>query len=130
MSTQINLPAHQLTKVRCPKFVGYFSGWEPWVSVARLRWPTHATDLIDKRGWISRKITSKVLHWRNSRRVLWQPTRDLSRLHSCRLARRNGSWRGDSSAFIPDGAGALAAYGRFGGLPWMQGMFYGIGAAS
>jgi len=97
------------------------------------RWPdcagrTHATDLIDKRGWISKEDYVEGLGIGATRAGSWQPNCDLSRLHSCRLARRNGSWRGVRSAFIPDGAGASAAMFAL-AVPWMQGMFYGIGAA-
>jgi len=56
MSTQINLPAHELTKAPLPKFVGYFL----WLGTVGFGGPIALAghmqqDLVDKRGWISKE---------------------------------------------------------------------------
>ena len=57
------------------------------------------------------------------------PTRNLSRLHSRRCARSDCGGRAFVLPSFLMVLGLSAAYVRYGGLPWMQGMFYGIGAA-
>ena len=131
MSTQINLPAHELTKVPLPKFVGYFL----WLGTVGFGGPIALAghmqqDLVDKRGWISKEDYVEGLA--------------LAQLAPGPLAAQLAIYLGYIRAGVL-GATAVgvafvlpsflmvlalsAAYVRFGGLPWMQGMFYGIGAA-
>ena len=131
MSTEINSPAHELTKVPLPKFVGYFL----WLGTVGFGGPIALAghmqqDLVDKRGWINKEDYVEGLA--------------LAQLAPGPLAAQLAIYLGYIRAGLL-GATAVgvafvlpsflmvlalsAAYVRFGGLPWMQGMFYGIGAA-
>jgi chromate transporter len=55
--------------------------------------------------------------------------RKLSRVDTQRNARRKAGWYCVRFAFSSDGSGTAAMYVHFGQLAWIQGMFYGIGAA-
>jgi chromate transporter len=131
MSTEINSPAHELTKVPLPKFVGYFL----WLGTVGFGGPIALAghmqqDLVDKRGWISKEDYVEGLA--------------LAQLAPGPLAAQLAIYLGYIRAGVL-GATAVgvafvlpsflmvlalsAAYVRYGGLPWMQGMFYGIGAA-
>ena len=131
MNTEINSPAHELTKVSLPKFVGYFL----WLGTVGFGGPIALAghmqqDLVDKRGWISKEDYVEGLA--------------LAQLAPGPLAAQLAIYLGYIRAGLL-GATAVgvafvlpsflmvlalsAAYVRFGGLPWMQGMFYGIGAA-
>jgi chromate transporter len=131
MSTEINSPAYELTKVPLPKFVGYFL----WLGTVGFGGPIALAghmqqDLVDKRGWISKEDYVEGLA--------------LAQLAPGPLAAQLAIYLGYIRAGLL-GATAVgvafvlpsflmvlalsAAYVRFGGLPWMQGMFYGIGAA-
>jgi chromate transporter len=87
-------------------------------------------DLVEKRGWISKKDYVEGLA--------------LAQLAPGPLAAQLAIYLGWSKAGIPGATGVAAAfilpsfvmvlaisalYVRFGGLPWMQSAFYGIGAA-
>jgi chromate transporter len=87
-------------------------------------------DLVEKRGWISRKDYVEGL--------------TLAQLAPGPLAAQLAIYLGWSKAGFPGATGVAAAfilpsfimvlaisalYVRFGGLPWMQSAFYGIGAA-
>jgi len=131
MSAEINLPAHELTRVPLPKFVGYFL----WLGTVGFGGPIALAghmqqDLVDKRRWISKEDYVEGLA--------------LAQLAPGPLAAQLAIYLGYIRAGVL-GATAVgvafvlpsflmvlvlsAAYVRFGGLPWMQGMFYGIGAA-
>src|SRR5713101_6328684 len=131
MSAEINLPAHELTRVPLPKFVGYFL----WLGTVGFGGPIALAghmqqDLVDDRGWISKEDYVEGLA--------------LAQLAPGPLAAQLAIYLGYIRAGVL-GATAVgvafvlpsflmvlvlsAAYVRFGGLPWMQGMFYGIGAA-
>jgi chromate transporter len=131
MRIEINSPAHEVTKVPLPKFVGYFL----WLGTVGFGGPIALAghmqqDLVDKRGWISKEDYVEGLA--------------LAQLAPGPLAAQLAIYLGYIRAGLP-GATAVgvafvlpsflmvlalsAAYVRFGGLPWMQGMFYGIGAA-
>src|SRR5713226_2057850 len=131
MSAEINLPAHELTRVPLPKFVGYFL----WLGTVGFGGPIalaghRQQDLVDKRSWISKEDYVEGLA--------------LAQLAPGPLAAQLAIYLGYIRAGLL-GATAVgvafvlpsflmvlalsAAYVRFGGLPWMQGMFYGIGAA-
>src|SRR5437899_13003016 len=131
MRTEINSPARELTKVPLPKFVGYFL----WLGTVGFGGPIALAghmqqDLVDKRGWISKEDYVEGLA--------------LAQLAPGPLAAQLAIYLGYIRAGLL-GATAVgvafvlpsflmvlalsAAYVRFGGLSWMQGMFYGIGAA-
>src|SRR6266568_5678008 len=131
MNTEINSPAQELTKVSLPKFVGYFL----WLGTVGFGGPIALAghmqqDLVDKRGWISKEDYVEGLA--------------LAQLAPGPLAAQLAIYLGYVRAGLL-GATAVgvafvlpsflmvlalsAAYVRFGGLSWMQGMFYGIGAA-
>jgi len=117
--------------VPLPKFVGYFL----WLGTVGFGGPIALAghmqqDLVDKRGWISKQDYVEGLA--------------LAQLAPGPLAAQLAIYLGYIRAGVL-GATAVgvafvlpsflmvlalsAAYVRFGGLPWMQGMFYGIGAA-
>ena len=131
MRTEINSPAHELSKVPLPKFVGYFL----WLGTVGFGGPIALAghmqqDLVDKRRWISKEDYVEGLA--------------LAQLAPGPLAAQLAIYLGYIRAGLL-GATAVgvafvlpsflmvlalsAAYVRFGGLPWMQGIFYGIGAA-
>src|SRR5216684_1081537 len=125
--TAIHLP----TRVPLPRFVGYFL----WLGTVGFGGPIALAghmqqDLVDERGWISKEDYLEGLA--------------LAQLAPGPLAAQLAIYLGYIRAGVL-GATAVgvafvlpsflmvlalsAAYVRFGGLPWMQGMFYGIGAA-
>src|SRR5882672_6601481 len=119
------------TSVPLPRFVGYFL----WLGTVGFGGPIALAghmqqDLVDERGWISKADYLEGLA--------------LAQLAPGPLAAQLAIYLGYLRAGIL-GATAVgiafvlpsflmvlalsAAYVRFGGLSWMQGMFYGIGAA-
>jgi chromate transporter len=130
--SQANNPETQpLTQVSFPRFVGYFL----WLGTVGFGGPIALTghmqqDLVDERRWISKEDYLEGLA--------------LAQLAPGPLAAQLAIYLGYIRAGVL-GATAVgvafvlpsflmvlalsAAYVRFGGLPWMQGMFYGIGAA-
>lgn len=131
MSTEINSTAHEPTRVSLPRFVGYFL----WLGTVGFGGPIALAghmqqDLVDERGWISKEEYLEGLA--------------LAQLAPGPLAAQLAIYLGYIRAGVL-GATAVglafvlpsflmvlalsAAYVRFGGLSWMQGMFYGIGAA-
>jgi chromate transporter len=131
MSHQNDTETHPLTKASIPRFVGYFL----WLGTVGFGGPIALAghmqqDLVDERGWISKEDYLEGLA--------------LAQLAPGPLAAQLAIYLGYIRAGVL-GATAVgvafvlpsflmvlalsAAYLRFGGLPWMQGMFYGIGAA-
>jgi chromate transporter len=131
MSRENNPETQPLTKVPLTRFVGYFL----WLGTVGFGGPIALAghmqqDLVDKFGWISKEDYLEGLA--------------LAQLAPGPLAAQLAIYLGYIRAGVP-GATAVgvafvlpsflmvlalsAAYVRFGGLPWMQGMFYGIGAA-
>jgi chromate transporter len=131
MSVEINLRVHEPTRVSLPQFAGYFL----WLGTVGFGGPIALAghmqqDLVDGRGWISKEDYLEGLA--------------LAQLAPGPLAAQLAIYLGYIRAGVL-GATAVgmafvlpsflmvlalsAAYVRFGGLPWMQGMFYGIGAA-
>jgi chromate transporter len=131
MSHQDDPETHPLTTVPFPRFVGYFL----WLGTVGFGGPIALAghmqqDLVDERGWISKEDYLEGLA--------------LAQLAPGPLAAQLAIYLGYIRAGVL-GATAVgvafvlpsflmvlalsAAYVRFGGLPWMQGMFYGIGAA-
>src|SRR6202166_4157734 len=131
MSHQNDTETHPLTKVSFPQFVSYFL----WLGTVGFGGPIALAghmqqDLVDERGWMSRDEYLEGLA--------------LAQIAPGPLAAQLAIYLGYIRAGVL-GATAVgvafvlpsflmvlalsAAYVRFGGLPWMQGMFYGIGAA-
>ena len=121
----------ELTEVSLTRFVGYFL----WLGTVGFGGPIALAghmqqDLVDARGWISKEDYLEGLA--------------LAQLAPGPLAAQVAIYLGYVRAGVA-GATAVgiafvlpsflmvlalsAAYVRFGGLAWMQGMFYGIGAA-
>src|SRR5438552_7849685 len=121
----------ELTEVSLTRFAGYFL----WLGTIGFGGPIALAghmqqDLVDERGWISKEDYLEGLA--------------LAQLAPGPLAAQLAIYLGYIRAGVL-GATAVgvafvlpsflmvlalsAAYIRFGGLPWMQGMFYGIGAA-
>jgi len=87
-------------------------------------------EVVSRRGWLTR---ADFLDFLGATNLIPGPNSTEMAIH---VGRVRAGWRGPLVAgvsFILPAAlmvGCLAwAYVRFGGLPWMQGMFYGIGAA-
>src|SRR5256885_1743686 len=131
MKVGIDPRPHALTEVSLTQFVGYFL----WLGTVGFGGPIALAgnmqqDLVDARGWISKEDYFEGLA--------------LARLAPGPLAAQLAIYLGYVRAGIL-GATAVgvafvlpsflmvlclsAAYVRFGGLAWMQGLFYGIGAA-
>jgi len=131
MSSQINSSVQRPESVPLARFVGYFL----WLGTVGFGGPIALAghmqqDLVDQRGWVSKEDYLEGLA--------------LAQLAPGPLAAQLAIYLGYIRAGIL-GATAVgiafvlpsflmvlalsAAYVRFGGLPWMQGMFYGIGAA-
>ena len=131
MSRENNPETQPLTQVSFPRFVGYFL----WLGTVGFGGPIALAghmqqDLVDERRWISKEDYLEGLA--------------LAQLAPGPLAAQLAIYLGYIRVGVL-GATAVgvafvlpsflmvlalsAAYVRFGGLPWMQGMFYGIGAA-
>jgi chromate transporter len=131
VSQENNPETQPLTQVSFPRFVGYFL----WLGTVGFGGPIALAghmqqDLVDERRWISKEDYLEGLA--------------LAQLAPGPLAAQLAIYLGYIRAGVL-GATAVgvafvlpsflmvlalsAAYVRFGGLPWMQGMFYGIGAA-
>jgi chromate transporter len=131
MTVETDLRPRAATSVPLPRFAGYFL----WLGTVGFGGPIALAghmqqDLVDERRWISKADYLEGLA--------------LAQLAPGPLAAQLAIYLGYLRAGIL-GATAVgivfvlpsflmvlalsAAYVRFGGLPWMQGMFYGIGAA-
>jgi chromate transporter len=124
-------PESQTANVSLTRFVGYFL----WLGTVGFGGPIALAghmqqDLVDGRGWIRKEDYLEGLA--------------LAQLAPGPLAAQLAIYLGYIRAGIIGATavgiafvlpsflmvlGLSAAYVRFGGLPWMQGMFYGIGAA-
>src|ERR1700688_2219355 len=131
MSHQNDTETHPLTKVFFPRFVGYFL----WLGTVGFGGPIALAghmqqDLVEERGWVRKEDYLEGLA--------------LAQLAPGPLAAQLAIYLGYIRAGVLGATavgvafvlpsflmvlGLSAAYVRFGGLPWMQGMFYGIGAA-
>lgn len=130
-ATDRRIIGHDAIPVSCARFVGYFL----WLGTVGFGGPIALAghmqqDLVDARGWISKEDYVEGLA--------------LAQLAPGPLAAQLAIYLGYVRAGIM-GATAVgiafvlpsflmvlalsAAYVRYGGLAWMQGMFYGIGAA-
>ena len=131
MNPEINPPTQHPARVPLSRFVGYFL----WLGTVGFGGPIALAghmqqDLVDERGWVSKQDYLEGLA--------------LAQLAPGPLAAQLAIYLGYVRAGVL-GATAVgivfilpsflmvlalsAAYVRFGGLAWMQAMFYGIGAA-
>ena len=131
MNPESNSTVTEPTSVSLTRFVGYFL----WLGTVGFGGPIALAghmqqDLVDSRGWVRREDYVEGLA--------------LAQLApgplAAQLAIYLGYIRGGVLGATAVGVAFVlpsflmvmvlsAAYVRFGGLPWMQGMFYGIGAA-
>jgi chromate transporter len=133
MNPETESRAAVLPPVRAPlpRFIGYFL----WLGTVGFGGPIALAghmqqDLVDERGWVSKEDYVEGLA--------------LAQLAPGPLAAQLAIYLGYIRAGVLGATavgvafilpsflmvlGLSAAYVRFGGLPWMQGMFYGIGAA-
>jgi chromate transporter len=131
VTAEPNSPAHEPTRVSLTQFVGYFL----WLGTVGFGGPIALAghmqqDLVDERGWVRKEDYLEGLA--------------LAQLAPGPLAAQLAIYLGYIRAGVLGATavgvafvlpsflmvlGLSAAYVRFGGLPWMQGMFYGIGAA-
>ena len=131
MNQEHNPETQPLTKVSLPRFVGYFL----WLGTVGFGGPIALAghmqqELVDERGWISKEDYLEGLA------LAQLAPGPLAAQLAIYLGYIRGGVLGATAvgvAFVlPSFLMVLAlsaAYVRFGGLPWMQGMFYGIGAA-
>ena len=131
MKTESNSAEREIASASLPRFVGYFL----WLGTVGFGGPIALAghmqqDLVEDRGWVRKEDYVEGLA--------------LAQLAPGPLAAQLAIYLGYVRAGVL-GATAVgiafvlpsflmvwalsAAYVRFGGLPWMQGMFYGIGAA-
>src|SRR5437588_4401937 len=131
MNVETDPTPRELTEVSLTRFAAYFL----WLGTVGFGGPIALAghmqqDLVDERGWVSKEDYVEGLA--------------LAQLAPGPLAAQLAIYLGYVQAGVL-GATAVgvafvlpsflmvlalsAAYIRFGGLPWMQGMFYGIGAA-
>jgi chromate transporter len=131
MKTDNHVGMRQLQRVSFPRFVGYFL----WLGTVGFGGPIALAghmqqDLVDERGWVSEQDYVEGLA------LAQLAPGPLAAQLAIYLGYIRGGILGATAvglAFIlPSFLMVLAlsaAYVRFGGLAWMQGMFYGIGAA-
>ena len=131
MNPETNSTVAEPTRVSLTQFVGYFL----WLGTVGFGGPIALAghmqqDLVDERGWVRKEDYVEGLA--------------LAQLAPGPLAAQLAIYLGYIRAGVLGATavgvafvlpsflmvlGLSAAYVRFGGLPWMQGMFYGIGAA-
>lgn len=131
VNPQSNSALHDSARVPFTQFVGYFL----WLGTVGFGGPIALAghmqqDLVDSRGWVRKEDYLEGLA--------------LAQLAPGPLAAQLAIYLGYLRAGVLGATavgiafvlpsflmvlGLSAAYVRFGGLPWMQGMFYGIGAA-
>src|ERR1700726_4200679 len=131
MSTDINSAVRETARVSFPRFVGYFL----WLGTVGFGGPIALAghmqqDLVDERSWISKEdyVDGLALAQLAPGPLAAQLAIYLGYLRAGVL----GSTLVALAFVLPSFLMVLAlsaAYVRYGGLAWMQGMFYGIGAA-
>jgi chromate transporter len=131
MNPESNSAVHEPTRVSLTRFVGYFLRLGTVGFGGPIALAGHMQqDLVDERGWVRKEDYLEGLA--------------LAQLAPGPLAAQLAIYLGYIRAGVFGATavglafilpsflmvlGLSAAYVRFGGLPWMQGMFYGIGAA-
>jgi chromate transporter len=131
MSQQNNLETHPVTRVSFPRFVGYFL----WLGTVGFGGPIALAghmqqDLVDERGWVRKEdyLEGLALAQLAPGPLAAQLAIFLGYIRAGML----GATAVGVAFVLPSFLmvlGLSMAYVRFGGLPWMQGMFYGISAA-
>jgi chromate transporter len=131
MNLPVNSAVHKPNRTSVAQFVGYFL----WLGTVGFGGPIALAghmqqDLVDDRGWVRKEDYLEGLA--------------LAQIAPGPLAAQLAIYLGYIRAGVLGATavgvafvlpsflmvlGLSAAYVRFGGLPWMQGMFYGIGAA-
>src|SRR6202045_1979924 len=131
MSTEVNPRVHEPARASFPRFVGYFL----WLGSVGFGGPIALAghmqqNLVDERGWISKGdyLEGLALAQLAPGPLAAQLAIYLGYIRAGML----GATAVGVAFVLPSFLmvlGLSMAYVRFGGLPWMQGMFYGIGAA-
>jgi chromate transporter len=131
MNSKNDSKSHELRRVSLPRFVGYFL----WLGAVGFGGPIALAghmqqDLVDGRRWISQE---DYLEGLALAQLAPGPLAAQLAIYLGYLRARVLGATAVGIAFVLPSflmvLGLSAAYVRFGGLPWMQGMFYGIGAA-
>src|SRR6266700_6310625 len=124
-------PVHEPTRVPFPRFVGYFL----WLGTVGFGGPIALAghmqqDLVDKHGWVSKEdyLEGLALAQLAPGPLAAQLAIYLGYLRAGILGATLVGWAFVFPSFVMVLA-LSAAYVRYGGLSWMQGIFYGIGAA-
>jgi chromate transporter len=131
MSQQNNLETHPVTRVSFPRFVGYFLGLGTVGFGGPIALAGHMQqDLVDERGWVRKEdyLEGLALAQLAPGPLAAQLAIYLGYIRAGML----GATAVGVAFVLPSFLmvlGLSMAYVRFGELPWMQGMFYGIGAA-
>jgi len=131
VNTKLNPASQRPTSVSLPRFVGYFL----WLGTVGFGGPIALTgymqqDLVDERGWIAKEdyVEGLALAQLAPGPLAAQLAIYLGYVRAGTL----GATAVGIAFILPSFLMVLllsAAYVRFGGLAWMQAMFYGIGAA-
>jgi chromate transporter len=131
MNSETNSAGHDPKRVPLTQFVGYFL----WLGTVGFGGPIALAghmqqDLVDDRGWVRKEdyLEGLALAQLAPGPLAAQLAIYLGYLRAGVL----GATAVGAAFVLPSFVMVLAlsaAYVRFGGLPWMQGMFYGIGAA-
>ena len=131
MNPETSPTTNELTKVPLTQFAGYFL----WLGTVGFGGPIALAghmqqDLVDNRGWVRKEdyVEGLALAQLAPGPLAAQLAIYLGYLRAGLL----GATAVGVTFVLPSFLmvlGLSAAYVRFGGLPWMQGMFYGIGAA-
>ncbi len=131
MNTKLNPASQRPTSVSLPRFVGYFL----WLGTVGFGGPIALAgymqqDLVDERGWIAKEdyVEGLALAQLAPGPLAAQLAIYLGYVRAGTL----GATAVGIAFILPSFLMVLllsAAYVRFGGLAWMQAMFYGIGAA-
>src|SRR5438477_1804457 len=131
MKVETDPTSRELTEVSLTRFAGYFL----WLGTVGFGGPIALAghmqqDLVDARGWVRKEdyLEGLALAQLAPGPLAAQLAIYLGYIHSGII----GATAVGVAFVLPSFLMVLAlsvAYVRFGGLPWMQGMFYGIGAA-
>jgi chromate transporter len=131
MNPETNTTAAEPTPVPLTQFVGYFL----WLGTIGFGGPIALAghmqqDLVDSRGWIRKEdyLEGLALAQLAPGPLAAQLAIYLGYIRAGLLGATAVGFAFVLPSFLMV-LGLSAAYVRYGGLPWMQGMFYGIGAA-
>jgi chromate transporter len=131
VNTESNSPAPEPTRASLTQFVGYFLRLGTVGFGGPIALAGHMQqDLVDDRGWVRKEdyLEGLALAQLAPGPLAAQLAIYLGYIRAGVLGATAVGVAFVSPSFLMV-LGLSAAYVRFGGLPWMQGMFYGIGAA-